>query len=118
MRRDDRSDRASNQHRLARGPDSLRAYLRFRRSASCYVRLAHLYSAVGIAFLRSCYGQILGPRGHLPKFAYSLWRRLDAWVHLDPHLIWQATESYVEGRDAFGLVPHDCSLLLNGQLFS
>jgi hypothetical protein len=48
--------------------------LRFRRSASRYVRLAHLYSAVGIAILRSCYGQILRPRGHLPKFAYGLWR--------------------------------------------
>jgi hypothetical protein len=33
---------------------------------------------------------------------------LDAWVHLDPHLIWQATESYMERRDAFGLVPHEC----------
>src|SRR5262245_1003370 len=62
--------------------------------------------------MRSCYGQILGPRGHLPKFAYILWRRLDAWVHLDPHLIRQATESYMERRDAFGLVPHECSLLL------
>src|SRR5262249_46543055 len=90
---------------------SFRAYLRFRRGASCYARLAHLYSAIGIAFVRSCYGQILGPRGHLPKFAYSLWRRLDAWVHLDSHLIWQATESYMERRDVFGLVPQECSLL-------
>src|SRR5262245_2429978 len=88
---------------------SFRAYLRFRRGASCYARLAHLYSAVGIAFVWRCYGQILGPRGHLPKFAYSLWRRLDAWVHLDSHLIWQATERYVERCDAFGLVPHECS---------
>src|SRR5262245_33340471 len=90
---------------------SFHACLRFRRSASRYVRLAHLYSAVRIAFVRSCYGQILGPRSYLPKFADSLWRRLDAWVHLDPHLIWQATESYMERRDAFGLVPHECSLL-------
>jgi hypothetical protein len=34
---------------------------------------------------------------------------LDAWVHLDPHLIRQATESYMKRRDAFGLVPHECS---------
>jgi hypothetical protein len=40
--------------------------------------------------------------------AYSLWRRLDAWVHLDP----QATESYMKRRDALGFAPHDCSLLL------
>src|SRR5262245_13106250 len=85
------------------------AYLRFRRSASRYVRLAHLYSAVGIALLRSCYGQIFGPRRHLAKFADSLWRRLNAWVHLDPHLIRQSAESYMERRDAFGLVPHKCS---------
>src|SRR5262245_34068443 len=90
---------------------SFHAYLRFRDSASRYARPAYLYSPVGIAFERSCYGQILGPRGHLPKFAYSLWRRLDAWVHLDPHLIWQATESYMEHGDAFGLVPHEFSLL-------
>jgi hypothetical protein len=47
--------------------------------------------------------------GHAVIFrssAYSLWRRLDTGIHLDPHLIWQATESYVERRDAFGLVPH------------
>src|SRR4029077_17430732 len=56
---------------------------------------------VQIALLRSCYGQILGPRGHLPKFAYSLRRRLDAWVYLDPHLIRQAAESYMERRNAF-----------------
>jgi hypothetical protein len=29
---------------------------------------------------------------------------LDARVYLDPHLIWQATESYVERGDAFGLI--------------
>jgi hypothetical protein len=89
--------------------------LRFRRSAGRCVCLAHLYSAVGKAILRSCYGQILRPRGYLPKFTYRLWRRLDAWVHLDPHLIWQATESYMERRDAFGLVPHECSFLFQYQ---
>jgi hypothetical protein len=85
------------------GDLSFHAYLRFRRSASRYVRLAHLYSAVGIALLRSCYGQILGPRGHLPKFAYSLWRRLDAWVHLDPHLIWQAPRATWSAAMLLGL---------------
>jgi hypothetical protein len=64
---------------------------------------------------RSCgvvIAKFSGPRRHLAKFADGLWRRLDAWVHLDPHLIWQATESYVERGDAFGLVAHECSLLI------
>ena len=32
---------------------------------------------------------------------------MDARVYLDPHLIWQPTESYVERGDAFGLIPHE-----------
>ena len=32
---------------------------------------------------------------------------MDARVYLDPHLIWQATESYVKRGDAFGLIPHE-----------
>src|SRR5947199_9642264 len=81
--------------------------LRFRRDASRYVRLAYLYCTFAIAILRSCYRQTLGPRRQLPKFADSLWRWLDARVYLDPHLIWQPTESYVERGDAFGLIPHE-----------
>jgi hypothetical protein len=59
-----------------------------------------------MAFLRGCYRQILGPRLHLPKFANGLCRHSDVWVRLDPHLIWQATESYLERSNAFGLVLH------------
>src|SRR5437016_1413903 len=60
----------------------------------------------GMAFLRCCYHQILGPRRHLPKFANGLCRYSDVWVHFDPHLIWQATKSYVERGNAFGLISH------------
>jgi hypothetical protein len=80
---------------------SVRAYLRFRRSASRYIRLANLYSAVGIALLRNCYGQILGDavifRSSPAVFGDGTSTR---------NLIWQATESYMERGDAFGLVPH------------
>src|SRR5262249_4101603 len=80
--------------------------LLFRRAASRYASLAHLYRAFGMAFLRGCYRQILGPSRHLPKFSNSLCRHADAWVHLDPHLIWQATKSYVERGNAFRLKSH------------
>ena len=50
---------------------------------------------------------------HFPKFADGLWRRLNAWVHLDPHLIRQATEGDMERGDAFELVAHGCSLLIH-----
>jgi hypothetical protein len=42
---------------------------------------------------------------------------LDAWVHLNPHLIWQATKSYLERGDAFWLVTHECSLLIQDSSF-
>jgi hypothetical protein len=58
-----------------------------------------------MAFLRCCYRQILGPRRHLAKLANGLCRHSDIWVHLDPHLIWQATKSYVERGNAFALIP-------------
>jgi hypothetical protein len=78
----------------------------FRRDASRYASPAHLYCASGMAFLRGCYHQILGPRRHLPKFANGLCSHSDVWVHLHPHLIWQATKSYVERGNAFGLISH------------
>jgi len=56
--------------------------------------------------LRCCYHQILGPGRHLPKFANGFYRHSDIWVRLDPHLTWQATKSYVERGDAFGLILH------------
>jgi hypothetical protein len=46
-----------------------------------------------MAFLRCCYHQILGPRRYLPKFANSLCRHAGAYVPLNPHLGWQATEA-------------------------
>ena len=60
--------------------------------------------------LRCCYHQILGPGRHLPKFANGCYRHSDIWVRLDPHLTWQATKSYVERGDAFGLILHQGSL--------
>src|SRR5262245_2224309 len=80
--------------------------LRFRRDASRYVGLVHLYGAFGIAFLRGRYRQVLGPRCHPPKLADGLCRHSDVWVHFNPHLIWQATKSYVERGGVFGLVSH------------
>src|SRR3954465_14393916 len=56
--------------------------------------------------LRCCYHQIFGPGRHLPKFADGCYRHSDIWVRLDPHLTWQATKSYVECGDAFGLILH------------
>jgi len=46
---------------------------------------------------RSCgvYNQILGPRRHLPEFADGLCRHGNARFHLNPHMTWQATKSYV-----------------------
>jgi hypothetical protein len=85
---------------------SLNRALLFRRDASRYASPAHLYCASGMAFLRGCYHQILGPRRHLPKFANGLCSHSDVWVHLHPHLIWQATKSYVERGNAFGLISH------------
>jgi hypothetical protein len=43
---------------------------------------------------------------YLPKLANGLCRDRDVWVRLHSHLIWQATESYVEGGNAFRLVFH------------
>ena len=60
--------------------------------------------------LRCCYHQILGPGSHLPKFANGCYRHSDIWVRLDPHLTWQATKSYVERGNAFGLILHHGSL--------
>jgi hypothetical protein len=57
--------------------------------------------------MRGCYHHILRPRRQFPKFANALCRHSDAWVRFDPHLVWQATESYVKRRNAFGLIPHD-----------
>jgi len=88
------------------GARSLNRTLRFRRDARRYVSLVHPYCAFRIAFLGGCYHQILGPRLHLPKFANGLCRYLDVWVHLDPHLIWQAAKSYVERGSVFGLESH------------
>src|SRR5258705_10334605 len=60
--------------------------------------------------LRCCYHQILGPGRHLPKFANGCYRHSDIWVRLDRHLTWQATKSYVERGNAFGLILHQGSL--------
>ena len=85
---------------------SLNRALLFRRDAGRYASPAHLYCAFGMALLRGCYHQILGPRRHLPKFANGLCSHSDVWVHLHPHLIWEATKSYVKRSNAFGLISH------------
>jgi hypothetical protein len=80
-------------------------HLMLRRGASRYASPADLYCAFGMAFLRGCYHQILGPRRHLPKFSNSLCRHAGAHIRLNLHLGWQAAESYVERSNAFALIP-------------
>ena len=70
-----------------------RRTLLFPRGASRYASLADLYCAFGMAFLRDCYHQILGPRRHLPKLSNSLCRHAGAYVRLNSHLGWQAAKS-------------------------
>src|SRR6516225_4116444 len=82
-----------------------RRVLRFRRGACRYASLADLYCAFGMTFLRDCYHQILRPRRHLPRFSNSLCRHAGAYISLNPHLGWQAAESYVERSDVFALIP-------------
>src|SRR6266542_5045213 len=90
--------------------DSLNRALRFRRDASRYASLAHLYCTFGMAFLRCCYHQILGPRRHLPKFSNGVCSYSEIFVCLNSHLVWQAAKSDVERGSAFGLVSHKASL--------
>jgi hypothetical protein len=78
----------------------------------CDGRLAHHYHASWKALLWDCYGQVLGPRCYLPKLADCLCRHPDAWIRLHPHFIWQATESYLEGGNAFGLVTTDLAHIM------
>ena len=40
------------------------------------------------------------------RFAYSLWKRLDAWVHLDPQSYLASHRELHGARRCFGLVPH------------
>jgi hypothetical protein len=70
-------------------------------------RLAKFYHAFGMAFLRRCYHQILGPRRNLSEFADGLCRHWDARHHLNPHMTWQATKRYVQRANAFELVLHE-----------
>src|SRR5262249_62093488 len=55
--------------------------------------------------LRRCYDQILRPRRHLSKFSNSLCRHAGIYISLNPHLGWQAAESYVERSGVFALIP-------------
>jgi hypothetical protein len=64
-----------------------------------------------MTLLRCCYRQIFRPDRHLAKFADGLPRQFDLWVHLYPHLIWQAAKSQLECSYAFGFVPHEVSPL-------
>src|SRR5919204_1851596 len=82
------------------------AYLCFRRGARRHASLGHSYYAFVTAFLRRCYGQIFGPRRHLPKFANGVCRYSEIFVCLNSHLIWQAAKSDLERGSAFGLVSH------------
>src|SRR5215475_13201589 len=82
-----------------------RAALQFRRGASRYASLADLYCAFAMPFLRRCYDQTLRPRRYLSKFSNSFCRHAGTYVSLDPHLGWQAAESYVERSDVFALIP-------------
>src|SRR5262245_15844546 len=82
-----------------------RVALQFRRCASRYASLADLYCAFAVPFLRCRYDQILRPRRHLSKFSNGLCRHAGTYVSLNPHLGWQAAESYVERSGVFALVP-------------
>jgi hypothetical protein len=90
--------------------------LLFRRGASRYASLAHFYYVLGMAFLRSYYHQILGPRRHLPKFSNSVCRYSEIFVCLNSHLIWQAAKSDVERGNAFALITGHRSPLIARQL--
>jgi hypothetical protein len=80
--------------------------LRFRRDAGCDGSLAHFYAAPGTAFRRRRYGQILGPRRHLPKFANCLCRHPDVWVGLDLHPSWPAAKKRLERGNTFHFASH------------
>jgi hypothetical protein len=55
-------------------------------------RFTHFYHAVGMAFPRRCYHQILGPGRYLSEFTDGLCRHCNARFHLNPHTTWQATK--------------------------
>jgi hypothetical protein len=59
-----------------------------------------------VVFLWGRYRQILGLRRDFSEFADRLGGYSDISVHLDPHLIWQATKSYVKRGNGFGLISH------------
>ena len=84
-------------------PSTWRAALQFRRGAGRYASLADLYCAFAMPFLRRYYDQTLRPRRHLSKFSNSLCRHAGTCVSLNPHLGWQAAESYVERSGVFAL---------------
>src|SRR6516164_11583874 len=86
-------------------PSTWRAALQFRRGAGRYASLADLYCAFAMPFLRRYYDQTLRPRRHLSKFSNSLCRHAGTCVSLNPHLGWQAAESYVERSGVFTLIP-------------
>jgi hypothetical protein len=64
-------------------------------------RLVYFYHAFGMAFLRRCYHQILGPRRYLSQFADGLCRHCNARFHVNPHTTWQATKRYMQRANAF-----------------
>jgi hypothetical protein len=101
---------------LSGGLANSRRFLRLRRGACCHASLAHFYSAFGSPFLRRCYHQILGPRGHLTKLSNGVCRYSEIFVCLNSHLIWQAAKSDVERGSAFGLISHRASLIARYQL--
>jgi hypothetical protein len=68
--------------------------------------LAYFYYAFGIVFRGRYDDQILGPRCHFPQFANGLCGHGNARLRLDPHVTRQATKSYVQRANAFGLVVH------------
>src|SRR6516162_4473107 len=83
--------------------------LRLRRRACRDADFAHSYRAVGITVLRRCYCQIFGPSRHFAKLPDSLCRYFDVRIYFNRHLSRQATESYVKGSAALGLISHEGS---------
>src|SRR5215470_8980337 len=82
------------------------APLRLWRGAFRSAGLAHLYGTFGMAFLRGCYHQVLGPRRNLAKLADGLGRHANVFVRLNLHRVRQATERHLERGNVSGFASH------------
>jgi hypothetical protein len=77
-----------------------------------------LLTFTALSLSRSCGVVIAKLSGHAASFRSSPTVFGDGWMPLNSHLIWQATNSYVECGDAFGLIPHEGFLLIRYRLLT